>query len=215
MIVDSSNSHRVVEEPVDTIGSRLRKRRRTDSLPADEVLGLSQLGASKRSSLRKTTSPVSRRVSPDTRRCVTGTSSQDTVSASPEETKDEATNTSESRLQLVLNRQNSASKHVTPPLLPIPSPSLQLLSSDHEAALLESQKEQNMETSSASDMVALMMSIVDRGERIDSARSLDSDYNVMDVDGLPTWGSSVHLKAQSLPILDNLVRAVLSRYLNY
>ena len=205
----------MIEEPIETIGSRLRKRRRTDSLTADEVLLPSQLVASKRSSLRKTASPNSRRVSPDTRRCITETSSQNTVSASPEETKDDATHTTESRLQRVLNRQNSASNRVTPPLLPIPPPSLQLLSSDHEAALLGAQKDQSTESTNTSDMVALMMSIVDRGERIDSARSLDSDYNMIDADGLPTLGSSVHLKAQSLPILDNLVCTALSPYLNY
>ncbi|MCJ1286361.1 TTAGGG repeat binding factor [Xylographa opegraphella] len=209
--LELSNSYSLIEEPVDTIGSRLRKRRRTDSLPADEVLGTSQHVANRRSGLRKTASPVSGRASPKTRHCITETSSQDTVSASPEETKDKVADIAASRLQRVLSRQNAAPKHITPPLLPIPSPGSQLLSSDHEATLLETQNEQNTDVSSTSEMVALMMSIVDRGERIDSARGLDSDRSVMDAYGLPTWESSAYLKAQTIPILDNLATQILHR----
>ncbi|MCJ1404356.1 TTAGGG repeat binding factor, partial [Xylographa trunciseda] len=211
----SSTPGRVIEEFVETIGSRLRKRRRTDSLPADEAF--SQSSDTKRSSLQKPAPSVSRRVSPDARRCITETSSQETISASPEETKDKATTTSDggpramSSLERVIMSLKSGPKRVTQPSLPIPPPSLQLLSSDHEAALLEAQKEQNTDASSTPDMVALMMSIVDRGERIDSARSLDSEYIMMDADGIPTLGSSVHLRAQSLPILDNLATQILHR----
>ncbi|MCJ1394862.1 TTAGGG repeat binding factor [Xylographa bjoerkii] len=212
---DSSKSYKVIEEPVETIGSRLRKRRRTDSLPADDLL--SQLSGSKRSSLRKTASPVGTRVSPAARHAIVETSSQGTVSASPEETTDKATNTSDIRpksrdtLQRATQRLDSAPKHDTPPLLPIPPPNLQLLSSDHEAALLEAQKEHNTEASSTNDMAVLMLSILERGERIDCARGLDSEYSMTDADGLPTLGSSLHLKAQSLPILDNLATQILHR----
>lgn len=84
------------------------------------------------------------------------------------------------------------------PSLPIPPASLQLLSSDHEAALKE-------QPESTSDMTALMMRIVDRGEQIDNAQGLNNEYSTPDTENLPSSAFSLHLKAQSLPILDNLV----------
>ena len=47
--------------------------------------------------------------------------------------------------------------------------------------------------------------IIDHGEHVDSLRGYD-EMGFVDTESLPTLGASLHLKTQSLPILDNLVR---------
>ncbi|MCJ1473293.1 TTAGGG repeat binding factor [Lambiella insularis] len=211
--LDSSNLDAASHDTSDTIGSRLRKRRRTHSTPSHE-----SSPSRKRLSLPKTASPESKRTSPDRKR-----TSSYTKHISPKvrplsiirgnhpgngpfangnvQLRLDATSSLLDMTQDAIN----ASETPLQPTLPIPPPDLQLLSSDHEAALKQAPPE------NVSDMAALMMRIVDRGEQIDNAQELDNEYSMTDPEDLPITGSSMHLKAQSLPILDNLATQILNR----
>ncbi len=183
-----------------TISSRLRKRRRTASSPTETTPS-----APKATSLRKTTSPNNKRISnevalQETARDISQDAAvQNAPKRSPQHvvpfpTQDTASNTSHGNLvsskpQADVNSEQSHTLQETPsrsPSKPWERPSYASVGPDLEAVITK---------------------IIDHGETIDHLYATQGydDMGIVDTESFVSLGASLHLKTQSLPILDNLV----------
>jgi len=159
------------EDEVGTIGSRLRKRRRTGSLPVESM-------PSKRPNTRQTTSPDSKR--------------NTHVEIQPRELP------RESPVAPPHATMNGTHKHVSE----IERHSPKLAIQPAEPAPLPPV------SSSAPDLAAVIANIIDHGEHVDNhwaAQGYELDGMAVDTEDWLSVDASLHLKIQSLPILDNLV----------
>lgn len=155
------------EDEVGTIGSRLRKRRRTGSSPVEST-------PSKRPNTRQTTSPDSKRNSH------LEIQPRESPVAPPQPT------------------MNGTQKHVSEIERHSPKPAMQ----PAQPATLPPA------SSSAPDLAAVIANIIDHGEHVDNhwaAQGYGSDGLAVDTEDWLSVDASLHLKIQSLPILDNLV----------
>ena len=165
------------------ITSRLRKRRRTGSIPAD-----GSLSVTKRPNIRQTASPEAKRE-------INERASQSALAAVAPK---------------INGRQRTTSNIVQQaPVPPTPQPAIDHLTQSIREA---SQSAPNLEaysasTSNAPDLAAVIASIIDHGENVDSHFRGYSVMGMVDTESFLPLGASLHLKTQSLPILDNLVWA--------
>lgn len=160
---------------METIGSRLRKRRRTDSSPTDELPP-----APKRPSPNKTTSPNKR-------------------------TQDSATFNTDSQQEPMPHGANSPSDERSkggPRRSEIDKQEITLTT-------LEDQEHATQDPGAAE-----ISDTVDRSETLDDGHASQGNDNLdkIDTESFSHLGASLHLKTQSLPILDNLVSLYLERY---
>ena len=193
-----------------TIGSRLRKRRRTASIPAEDVAP-----KAKRLSLRKTTSPKSRRTSQENKRASVDFAKREArvERGTPSNGKERATsdNTSEtiSRTPEPASGTASAAQDGQRSAFPIPPPNLQLRSSEHEAARIESQRPGPAAGALPNDLQSLIANIMRYSDQLAGiGENGNADPPRLNVDSLHVSGASLGLKIQCLPILDNLVSYV-------
>lgn len=172
--VNSETAHDVAltaprEDEIGTIGSRLRKRRRTGSSPVES-------SPSKRPNTRQTTSPDSKRST--------------LVKIQPRESPVPPPNAT----------MNGTQKHLPEIEHHSPKPAIEAA---EPAALAPA-------SSSAPDLAAVIANIIDHGEHVDNhwaAQGYEHDGTAVDTEDWLSVDASLHLKIQSLPILDNLVRS--------
>jgi hypothetical protein len=177
-----------------TIGSRLRKRRRTGSSPAT-------LPAPRATSSRKPKSPNSKRTpNKASLREASQDSPQDTAVHNASERSPRRVTpipTSDAPLQNSVTTELRVNGHTEQPHIP------------QEAPFKPPPKprERPSYASVAPDLAAVIARIIDHGEHIDNhyaAQGYD-DMGMVDTESFLPLGASLHLKTQSLPILDNLV----------
>ena len=183
-----------------TIGSRLRKRRRTGSSPTETTTP-----APRARSSRKPLSPNSKHMPNEVAlKEASQNAHQDTTvqhipdkspqRITPTPTQYNASDTPLDSFLLTKPRVNGAAKQSptsqAAPFKPSPKP-----------------RERPSYASVAPDLAAVIARIIDHGEHIDNhyaAQGYD-DMGMVDTESFLPLGASLHLKTQSLPILDNLV----------
>ena len=132
--------------------------------------------------------------------------------ASPETKRENTERTPQSALAVITPKVNGRQR-TTPnmvqqaPVPPTPQPAI-----DHVSQPIgeTSQSALNLHAHSAStsntpDLAAVIASIIDHGENVDSHFRGYSVMGMVDTESFLPLGASLHLKTQSLPILDNLV----------
>lgn len=177
-----------------TIGSRLRKRRRTGSSPTT-------LPAPRATSSRKPTSPNSKRTpNKVSLREASQDNPQDTTAHNAPKRSPRCVtpiSTSDAPLENLVTTESRVNGHAEQPHIP------------QEAPFKPPAKTRERPTyaSVAPDLAAVIARIIDHGEHIDNhyaAQGYD-DMGMVDTESFLPLGASLHLKTQSLPILDNLV----------
>ena len=183
-----------------TIGSRLRKRRRTGSSPTETTPS-----APKPTSLRKTTSPNTKRRSNDV-------ALQKTTHDNPQDAAIQNTPKRSPQHVSLFPTQNTTSN--TPPR------DLVILETQADADTEQSHmlhgtpteppskpQERPSYASVGPDLEAVINKIIDHGETVDHHYATQGydDMGMVDTESFVSLGASLHLKTQSLPILDNLV----------
>lgn len=190
-----------------TIGSRLRKRRRTASIPAEEVSL-----KTKRSSLRKTTSPKSRRTSQENTNASVEPAKRDirlerTAHSNGKEraTSDNNSDTI-SQCSEPVSGSASVALHVRQPAFPIPPTNLQLRSSEHDVARFASQNQGPSSAALPNDLQSIIANIMRHSDQVAGiAENGNAGPSRINTDNIYISGATIGLKTQCLPILDNLV----------
>lgn len=191
----NSNPDSYDDEEIETIGSRLRKRRRTGSLSSPRG-GPSQ--ASKRSTPKTTISPESKRT-------------QTSVAANedPHPPQPASSTSYPTGVISAPPRETISNGHHDVPLEPeselngtINGPPENIVDTGF---LGPSSQSQQLAPAAAvgPDLAALIRKIVEHGEAIDRRYG---EMGYVDTESYLPLGASMHLKTQCLPILDNLVR---------
>lgn len=178
---DTSSQEAIADGEAGTIGSRLRKRRRTGTPPADGIPT-----ASKRPNLRQTLSPDNKRIHAEAPLRETPLASKPLTNGkhklSPEAARTVAT--------------------------PEPAPPFQPQQQEQEPQPSQHQSQYSPPAASAApDLAAVIANIIDHGETVERhyANQAYDEMGMVDTESWLSIGASLHLKVQSLPILDNLV----------
>ena len=183
-----------------TIGARLRKRRRTGSSPTE-----STPPAPRTTGLRKTIPPKSARL-PD--ELAFQEASQDVQQDAPVQNAPESSPLPTTLSPLQHNATEAPIDNPIPsePQMNVDTEQPQNGSDAHPHIPLK-HRERLSYASVIPDLAAVITRIIDHGEHIDNhyaARGYD-DMGMVDTESFLNLGASLHLKTQSLPILDNLV----------
>ena len=171
---------------METIGSRLRKRRRTSPMPNEDS---------------EDTPPPPKRAQPHRGASTRGKRGQAPVS--------QHSVSASSRAKPQDTVPSPAPK--TSPPVTLPAPGLNLEQPSQEVPTSSSQLPSGQHTpqgSHPSDINAVIADIINHGETVEShcASQGYAAMNMVDTESYSQLGASLHLKLQSLPILDNLVR---------
>ncbi len=166
------------EDEAGTIGSRLRKRRRTGSSPVE-------ITPSKRLNTRQTLSPERKR-----------------------------NNHVETNLRELAPSIKTPPATLAPPIIAMNGKPKSSPEVEREETMVVAESPVPPPTpapaSSAPDLAAVIANIIDHGENVDNhwaAQGYEYDEMAVDTDSWLSVDASLHLKIQSLPILDNLVRS--------
>ncbi|KAA6406774.1 MAG: myb dna binding [Lasallia pustulata] len=183
---DASSQEAIIDGDAGTIGSRLRKRRRTCTPPTDGTPT-----ASKRPNLRQTLSPENKRAHAEA-------PSRETPSAS----------------KPLTNGKHKASPEAARAVAtPEPAPQPQPPQQEQEPQQPQHQSQYSPPaTSAAPDLHAVITKIIDHGETVERhyANQAYDEMEMVDTESWLSIGASLHLKVQSLPILDNLANQILN-----
>lgn len=190
--VEPSNSSldQYNEDQVETIGSRLRKRRRTGSSPNEKASS-----TSKRANPKKAILPESKR-------------SQTNLAPKEDQHLPYSTPYSSTGPLTASQAENAINGYQEIATAPEPeangvtkrSPKV---TEDGTLLNTSSQTQQHLPLTAVSpDLAALIRNIVERGEAIDKRYG---EMGYVDTESFVPLGASLHLKVQCLPILDNLV----------
>ena len=186
------------EDPLETNGSRLRKRRGTGPSPIEKATS-----TPKRTNPRKMSSPESKR--PQTNLAPKVDQHVMSSHSPPYSTPYSSTLPFPAlQAQYATNGQEVAA---------VPEPDangitkgLSEVAEDSTSLNASSQTQQHMPLATVSpDLAALIRDIVKRGEAIDQRYG---EMGYVDTESFLPLGASLHLKVQCLPILDNLVRVL-------
>ena len=171
----------------ETIGSRLRKRHRTGSFPTED-----KNTRPKRSNLRKTLSPESKRTRPGRiRQNRSPVIEPPTNGLHPDSTVSPPSSSNSSPQPLVSSTE--------------PGPEHASFSEPTNFSNIPPPPQRPLSSFVANDLASVIANIIDHGEQVDNLRGYDEEWGMVDTESLHTVGASLHLKTQSLPILDNLV----------
>ncbi|MCJ1259131.1 TTAGGG repeat binding factor [Lignoscripta atroalba] len=185
-----------VDEGNGTIGSRLRKRRRTGSTPAAGTPPIK-----KRPNTRHTTSPEDKRSRAEMGPRATATSIEP------------LTNGTRVKSPSLTPLASSSISQAPSEMSRVPSPASRVSArasrTPAEDFILQQQQERPIFSTTAPELAMIIEDIIDHGEHVDSLRGYD-EMGFVDTESLPTLGASLHLKTQSLPILDNLATQILN-----
>ena len=194
MATDTSKQNKRELESNGTIGSRLRKRRRTGSVPAERTPPTAKVAHT-----RNTKSPDSERSRAEMSRRRSILSSGSLANGKHRK--------SPSLTPLSSDSLSLAPSHS----LRAPSPVEQPPTVTQQAAvpvLLSQQHYQRpLSVSSVPDVNALLNHILQYSARVDKAKGGYSEIGHVNTESLRSLGASLLLKTESLPILDNLVRS--------
>ena len=174
------------DEQDDTIGSRLRKRRRTGSSPTDVANP-----PSKSPNTRNTTSPDRKR----SRTTRTRQSSSPTLDLHPNGGHSDSTISSPR--SSVSSLRSIAAAPESGPLVHLPHPT--------NTPIVPSQQQDPVNPSFAPAINLTIQNIINHGEHVDSLRGRDEAWENGDVECSDTTEACPDLKKNSLPILNNLV----------
>ncbi|MCJ1469636.1 TTAGGG repeat binding factor [Pseudocyphellaria aurata] len=206
ILVEASNANpnSYDEDQVETIGSRLRKRRRTGSSPKTTP-SQKATTTSKRSNPKKRMSPESK--SSQASRAQNG----DRYVTSPGIPY--STPYSSTGPLPALQAVHTTNGHQDAATFPNPEASGGMkgpsgVAEDATSLNTSLQAQQLMPLATVSpDLAALIRNIVERGEAIDRRYS---EMGYVDTESFVPLGASLHLKVQCLPILDNLATQILN-----
>lgn len=187
------------EDQLETIGSRLRKRRRTGPSPNETATS-----TSKRTNSRKMASLESKRQQ-------TNIAPKVDQHVIPSHSPPYSTPYSSTVPFPALQAQFATNGHREVAAVPEPdakgiTQGLSEVAEDSTSLNASSQIQHHMPLATVNpDLAALIRDIVKRGEAIDQ-RYGEMEY--VDTESFLPLGASLHLKVQCLPILDNLVRVL-------
>ncbi|KAL8827389.1 MAG: hypothetical protein Q9191_003214 [Dirinaria sp. TL-2023a] len=174
----------------ETTGTQPRKKRRTEVTPATEA----QLASPRRTTRRKA-SPL--QTQPSTASAFTSADSLDYVAISHDAPVDPQLKTGEGRLPAVgglsIQKVTESARH---------NGSVRSSTAQGQAMLTEANP----------DLATVISNIIEHGETIDShyaAHGLN-ELGIVDTESFRPLGASMHLKTQSLPILENLAIQILN-----
>ena len=192
----SSPTNDRLDDEAETIGSRLRKRRRTGLLPTDGA----SLGP-KTSTAKKTASPHHKRGRATTV-IKEATEEQDSILIPYIEAYDTNSSLQDDSIQSTENnfkRASTTNGHAINGILQSPSE----INDGPSSPDTVSQNQELLPISSvAPDLAAVIASIIEHGEAVERRYG---EMGQVDTESFGFLGASHHLKTQSLPILDNLV----------
>lgn len=170
---------------METIGSRLRKRRRTSPLPHDEDTE-DMSTTPKRANSRKTVSGRGKRGQADTLGQEMIHSSNTEMQASSED----------------LPKTENSSPKAPPPVTGPSEQPRQEEPASHQLPRFEQRSIQGVSTPDINDVVA---GIMNHGDTVDTFAAQSNAIGMVDTESFRRLGASLHLKTQSLQVLDNLV----------
>ena len=175
------------DEKTETIGSRLRrnKRRRTESSPVEDTPTVP-----KRAYARKVTTKDEQIDTSPQDAPTTSQPRQQRIARGQTQTKGKAPEAAQSPIELGMQDSAEMAGQGSTPM--------------HQAAYEEHSA---LHDSAGPDFNTIISDIVNHGETVDN-HYVSQGYDAMgmvDTDSFQRLGASLHLKTQSLPILDNLV----------
>lgn len=191
----NSNLDPYHEDQVETIGSRLRKRRRTGSSPKEKAPSTPKRANQKKpvllESKRSQTNLAPKGNQPVTPSYSLYSTPYSSIGPFPVHQGEHATNGHQEAPAVPEPEVNGVMKG------PFEVPE------DATSLNASSQTQQHMPLATVSpDLAALIRNIVERGEAIDKRYG---EMGYVDTESFVPLGASLHLKVQCLPILDNLV----------
>lgn len=199
MGIDLSNpTYNHLDDESDTIGSRLRKRRRTGSLLTNGATPVS-----KRPVPKKVTSPNSRRAK--TAITVTEATKEYDSTPTPEFQPHVKADSPHGESTQILDTSSAGISNASGTAV---NGAVQASSDANEGVSSPDTVSQSHEplpiSSVAPDLAAVIASIIEHGEAVERRYG---EMGQVDTESFGFLGASHHLKTQSLPILDNLVCA--------
>ncbi|KAL9115587.1 MAG: hypothetical protein Q9187_007258, partial [Circinaria calcarea] len=175
----------VQDEQDGTIGSRLRKRRRTGSSPANRT------DPSPEPSKAQNTTSLDRKRSRTTR-----TQQSSSPALELQTSGGRSDSTISSPRSSISSLQSTAAATESGPLVHLPHPS--------NTPVVPSQQQDPISSYLAPAINLTIQNIINHGEHVNSLRERDEEWENVDNECLDSTGASYDLKKQSLPILDNL-----------
>lgn len=171
---------------METIGSRLRKRRRTSPTPNDE---------SGDSSPPPKRAQPTRGASTRGKRGQAATAQQNMPASSPAEP------------QTSVDAAPSEPRNSPPIASPVSAPNVQQPPEESPTAQLHPTRQRPPQGAHPLDINTVIADIINHGETVEShcASQGYAAMGMVDTESYSQLGASLHLKLQSLPILDNLV----------